>query len=90
MGGKEGETEEKPAELDMLTTLAPGLRIKRVQREKFNGIHLKPQDGEEDVANSFVGPVVGRQGHLRCIYCNWSSEYTCEENIILFLDKTSA
>ena len=31
MGGKEekGETEEKPAELDMLTTLAPGLRIKR-------------------------------------------------------------
>ena len=34
-GGKEekGEGEEKPAELDMLTTLAPGLRIKRVNRE---------------------------------------------------------
>ena len=90
MGGKEekGETEEKPAELDMLTTLAPGLRIKRAHREKFKRIHLKPQDGEEDVANSFVGPVVGRQGHLRCIAIGQVN--THEENIILFLDKTSA
>ena len=85
MGGKEekGETEEKPAELDMLTTLAPGLRIKRVNREKFKRIHLKqakPQDGKEDIANSFVGPVVGRQGHLRCIAIGPMN--THEENII--------
>ena len=27
--------------------------------------YIKPQDGKKDVARSFVGPVVGRQGDLK-------------------------
>ena len=69
----------KPAELDMLTTLAPGLAIKHyniypviyylyhtspVLQYVGNFKPFKPQDGKEDVTCSFVGPVVGGQGHL--------------------------
>ena len=62
----------KPAELDMLTTLAPGLTIKHYNiypviyylYHTSPVLQFKPQDGKEDVTCSFVGPVVGGQGHL--------------------------